>query len=424
MALTKNEKFKLDDFMCRHINEYLTTKNVPISTIHSDMENDDVIFSTPLKLVSLQASGKRVDENISIKRDGNILVFVKGAFLKFNGLSYEYGKVVKEKNIFHLTGYTGLQYDILTKEFNININNCKDFYRHYGSFENMVNNYEWIFNYQNDIHEIKSIIEMCENFGCDTMPKGLATELSGNTLTADFLRKYLLRNYSGKYYNISESMCHYTSENSIPEFIKTISWINENIPFESFMKMVKNEIVSESYRSNLVINGNIETFFESVRHMLKKWDDKEPFKFNFERGLTYNCDAMNDYTDKEKNKELATKLQAFNFINNLKINDDKYIVVVPQTQSDKREEGRQQNNCVGSYYDDYIMSGHGTVYFIRKANNKNHSFITCRYDYRDNRTVEARYVNNNSIEDEDKEIIDNLDKIIRKKLNEKRKEEN
>ena len=424
MALTKNEKLKLDNFMCKHINDYVATKNVPISTLHSDMENDDVIFSAPLKLVSLQASGKRVDEDITIKRDGNILVFVKGTFLKFNGGYYEYGKVTKEKNIIHLTGYTGLQYDVITKEFNISINNCKDFTRHYGNFEDIINDYEWIFNYQNDFHEIRNIADMCEDFGFKTMPKGLAKDLNENSLTANYLKKYLLRNYSGKYYNISESMWRYTSDNSIPDFIKTISWVNENIPFESFMKMVKNEIVSESYRSNLVINGNIETFFESVRYMLKRWDDKEPFKFNFERGLTYNCDAMNDYTNKEKNKKLATKLQAFNFINNLKINDDKYIVVVPQTQSEKREEGRQQNNCVGSYYDDYIMSGRGTVYFIRKADNKNHSFITCRYDYRDNRTVEARYVNNNSIEDEDKEIIKNLDKIIKEKLNEKRKEEN
>lgn len=424
MALTKNEKLKLDNFMRKHINDYLATKNVPISTLHSDMDNDDVIFSTPLKLVSLQASGKRVDEDIRINRDGNILVFIKGTFLRFNGSFYEDGKVTKEKNIIHLTGYTGLQYDVITKKFNIDINNCKDYFYHYGGFENIVNDYEWIFNYQNDFHEIKSIVDMCKDFGCNTMPKGLAKELNGNSLTANYLKKYLLKNYGGKYYNICEDMWNYTNKNSIPDFIKTMSWINENIPFESFIKMIKNEIVSEDYCSNLIINGNIEIFFESIRHMLKKWDDKEPFKFNYERSLSYNCDEMNDYTDKEKNKELATKLQAFNFINNLKINDDKYIVVVPQTQGEKREEGRQQNNCVGSYYDDYILSGRGTVYFIRKTNNKNHSFITCRFDYRDNKTVEARYVNNNSIKDEDKEIIENLDKIIREKLNEKRREEN
>jgi len=420
MALTKNEKFKLDNFICRHINDYLATKNVPISTIHSDMDNDDVVFSAPLKLVSLQASGKRVNENLIIKRDGDILIFTTDKTLKFNGSYYEWGKVVKEKNIFHLTGYTGLQYDVITKEFNIDINNCKDYSRHYGGFENIVNNYEWIFNYQNDFSEIRNIVEMCRGFGCNTMPKGLATELNGCTLTADFLKKYLLRNCSGKYYNISENLWHYLGLSSL----KIISWVNENIPFESFMKMIKNEIVSETYRDNMVINGDINRFFECVGDMLRKWDDKEPFKFNFERSITYNCDAMNDYTDKEKNKKLAAKLQAFNFINNLKINDDKYIVVVPQTQGDKREEGRQQNNCVGSYYDDYILSGKGTVYFIRKTNNKNHSFITCRFDYKSNRTVEARYVNNNSIENEDYVIIDNLDKIIREKLNEKRKEEN
>lgn len=423
MALTKNEKWRLDDFMCRHINEYLATKNVPISTIHSDMDNDDVIFSAPLKLVSLQASGKRVNENIIIKRDGDILIFTKDETLKFNGNYYDYGKVVKEKNIFHLIGYTGLQYDVITKEFNIDINICKGFYRHYGDFKDIVNNYEWIFNYQNDIYEIKEIIAMCKNFGCSTMPKGLAKELNGDSLTADFLKKYFLRNCSGKYYHISENLWRYSGI-AYPILIKTISWVNENIPFESFMKMVKNEIVSETYHGNMIINGDINKFFDCVKCMLQKWDDKEPFKFNYERSLTYNCDAIIDYTNKEKNKKLATKLQAFNFINDLKINDDKYIVVVPQTQSEKREEGRQQNNCIGSYYDDYILSGKGTVYFIRKANNKNHSFITCRYDYRSNKTVEARYVNNNAIEGEDYKIIDNLDKIIRKKLNEKRKEEN
>lgn len=424
MALTDKEKNELDVFMYNNIDRYLTMSSIPISLIRSDMENNGLTF--PLKLVSLQASGRRIDENISIKRDGAVLIFTASKILKFQGGYYEYGNVIKEKNIFHLTGYEGLQYDIITKEFNMDIRNCKDFNRHYKDFEYNVNNYEWIFNYNNSYDKIFDIIQICKRFEIKTMPKGLAKELKDCSLTAEFLKSYFLKEYCGKYFYISEKLMYCVPDVEIPEYIKVLSWINKNIPFESFMKMIKNELLSESYNINMILNHaySLTNFINKVKDMLEKCDDKEPFKFNFERSLTYNCNAMKDYVNREKNKKLAIKLHAFNFINDLKINDDKYIIVVPQSQADKREEARQQNNCVGYFYDDYILSDNGTVYFIRKTNNKNHSFITCRYDYKANKTVEARYVNNDSISKEDKKIIENLDEIIRKKLYEKRKEEN
>lgn len=426
MALTINEKLRLDNFMCRHIDNYLAMGIVSIPTIHSDMDNEGVIFSTPLKLVSLQASCRRINKDIIIKRDGHILTFTADKILKFKGKVYDSGEVVKEKNIFYLTGYEDLQYDVITKKFNIDINNCKDFSHHYKNFENVVNSYEWIFNYQNDYGEILDMVKICEILKLKTMPKGLVKELNNCPLTEDFLLQYILKDYCGKYFHVGEKLYHSLNLDDFKIYLEAISWVNKNIPFESFIKMIKNELLSESYNTNIIIRSgnNMMDVFYRIGKMLEKWDDKEPFKFNFERSLTYNCNAMEDYTDREKNKRLATKLQKFNFINDLKINDDKYIVVVPQSQADKREEARQQNNCVGYYYDDYVLSGKGAIYFVRKADNKNHSFITCRYDYRKNKTVEARYVNNNSISTEDEKIIKNLDEIIRKKLNEKRKEEN
>jgi hypothetical protein len=68
---------------------------------------------------------------------------------------------------------------------------------------------------------------------------------------------------------------------------------------------------------------------------------------------------------------------------------------------------------VGSFYDDSILQGRNAIYFIRKKENPNHSYITCRYNYQERNTVEARKVNNSSIRNDNEwEMIRNISKII------------
>lgn len=96
------------------------------------------------------------------------------------------------------------------------------------------------------------------------------------------------------------------------------------------------------------------------------------------------------------------------------LSNDQFFVTVPSSLLDFTNEGEQQNNCVGYYYHDSIMEGENLIYFIRKANNPNKSYITNRFNIQAKRTVETRVKNNNNNNDKDAlELIKRIDKMIR-----------
>ena len=47
---------------------------------------------------------------------------------------------------------------------------------------------------------------------------------------------------------------------------------------------------------------------------------------------------------------------------------------------DLADEGIQQNNCVGYYYNDSIERGDNCIFFLRKKDKPEKSYITCRYN--------------------------------------------
>ena len=103
------------------------------------------------------------------------------------------------------------------------------------------------------------------------------------------------------------------------------------------------------------------------------------------------------------NKAFENTLKKLNFMNG-KCFDD-YIVVVPQNVIDLVDEGIQQNNCVGYYYNDNIENGDYCIFFLRKKDKPEKSYITCRYSVNNKEVVEARYKNNRDIDSADENII-------------------
>lgn len=64
------------------------------------------------------------------------------------------------------------------------------------------------------------------------------------------------------------------------------------------------------------------------------------------------------------------------------------IVVVPQSIDDLVNEGIQQHNCVGEYYNESIADEEDFIFFIRKKSNPKKSYITCRYSISDKELAE------------------------------------
>lgn len=318
----------------------------------------------------------------------------------------------KEKNILTFGCYKGLTYNFITKEFSISLNEFKNVESIItASFKKMLK-YEWIFNYVTDTFEIGKFACLPEQFYKE-MPKGLYDYLKSNnfTLTYDLLRKYQLSNLFGKYanfvYNIFINIycgCD----------IETVIKYNELCSFNKFEKICRNDLINGEF--GWLNASGIRDFYDK----LYKISDNPYFNtlvLDENRGLEHNFNLIKDVSEYEKNLKLAEKMKTLNFINGKVF--DKYIVVVPQSQKEKVAEGKMQNNCVGYYYDDSIIEGRNLIYFIRKTDTPNKSYITCRYNLRDEDTVEYRKVNNNDVDnDEEIALVEKISKIITTNLKE------
>lgn len=96
------------------------------------------------------------------------------------------------------------------------------------------------------------------------------------------------------------------------------------------------------------------------------------------------------------------------------LSNDQFIIVVPSSLKDFTDEGKQQNNCVGSHYHKSIADGLNFIYFIRKTNSPNKSYITNRFNVHYKRTVETRMKNNAPNKDQDAcQFICRIDEMIR-----------
>lgn len=67
---------------------------------------------------------------------------------------------------------------------------------------------------------------------------------------------------------------------------------------------------------------------------------------------------------------------------NFNFESEDFVIVIPQTAEDFKDEATQQNNCVYSCYLEEVINGKTSVVFIRKKDNPQKSFITCEVNNR------------------------------------------
>lgn len=117
--------------------------------------------------------------------------------------------------------------------------------------------------------------------------------------------------------------------------------------------------------------------------------------------------------DKEQQELIQKNQKRIKELENLLYED--YCFIVPTTLKELIDEGEQQHNCVGFYYNDFMSVGNVFIYFIRKKNEPEKSYITCRFDMYTKETVEARYKFNDEVsKEEDKKAILKSSEFIKK----------
>lgn len=404
-----------------------------------------------LTTMQIQASLNRIDVDyiFTSAKDGQRSYFeisLMEDMGQYKAIAYPLPFFTKDKNILKILcadsketknrrlpkkEYYKLHYDFITKTFFVvdtegkkvdDIKVCYDEIQKY--IDEKYFDYEWIYNYlcdrhircqdSNEYYVAQSFVDMCDiisifnryNLNCSIMPKGIFNLIEENKgkLDGHLIKKWYLNSLceTEKEKNfIIQNGWWGELENFIPELVKA------KLKIKDFMKVVSNSIET-TYINDIPELG--EKFMYSFLDYASQ-NRVEDFVFDTNRDLKTNYYLLEMACNKEKFEALGKQLQKINFINGLTIGG--YVVKVPQNQFDKIDEGMQQNNCVGHYYDDSIMEGKNFIYFLRKVTNPNKSYITCRYNIKAKDTVEYRCKNNADVKDDEEiKIIEEISKII------------
>lgn len=133
---------------------------------------------------------------------------------------------------------------------------------------------------------------------------------------------------------------------------------------------------------------------------------------------TKSVEVVHNILDAQKNKARNHKIIAeqskIAALDGMQFGD--LVVKVPLTMKVFNDEGKQQHNCVGYHYHESIATGKYFIYFLRKVDRLDKSYITCRVDRSNNKTVEHRFAHNAWADDNAAPFKD-IDKAIQEIMN-------
>lgn len=401
MALTNSQKIALDLVVSTLVETLIEEeKEFTYKELLREICNE---VSFDFTVQSLVASVKRVlPANATIRHNSSN---------KYKILSYSFvmGSIfTKNHNLvtFNSNGGSEITYDFIGKTFNCDIEKAKIYDKELllDLIEINAFDYEWMWNYTTNVYVIKDILKSkyAENDKLKVQPKGLHQFLTNNNYSLrlsyleDFFHKITYSNFD---YNFTKEVLD-NSFDTMDKLLETMG--NTDILKKILITTIKNGEIPSICDMQDLIDGIIKYEIFDV--------------LDGNRTLRYNIKLYQSVLESRKNEKLQKQLQKLNFINGLEFDD--YVVVVPQTIEDKADEGKQQNNCVGYYYDSSIIRGENLIYFLRKKNKPNKSYMTCRYNTLTKETVEHRYKNNVDITNNvEVEILKKIDEIIKEKLN-------
>ena len=216
------------------------------------------------------------------------------------------------------------------------------------------------------------------------------------------LDKQIKENFSAEWYPyvalvLKEIVC--ADINIIIHFLKTECG-------KTYLKIVKKTLLDGFYN----YNNNVPDY-EAFEFLVN--NPEEGLKFlDTNRDTQRNLRIVREYLDKKEQEAFIKNLTKINFIN--QFTKGNYIVVVPQKLDDLIDEGKQQNNCVGSFYNDDILCGRDYIYFIRRKDNPKKSVATARYNTGKKKTVELREKNNKEAHEQFWTLAKEIDTLINK----------
>lgn len=166
-------------------------------------------------------------------------------------------------------------------------------------------------------------------------------------------------------------------------------------------------IIKVSFKNYCI---NVES---ALNNFFRAYDIRYFENLDTNRDLEYNTKLLQALYEKNREADILAHENAIKTIETL--SNETYTIKVPSCLEDFTSEGKQQNNCVGYYYHDSIRRGDDLIYFIRKTEAPDKSYMTCRYHVSARETVEHRIVNN-QWSNEANDFISQIDNLIKELL--------
>lgn len=239
------------------------------------------------------------------------------------------------------------------------------------------------------------------------IPKGFLKWCRENNHKADqeALNEYTTLNYLKKLNDLDKKFYEYLDSKGI----------NFNIIRRLNLVSTFRQIFNTTRKSGDIweVSDDISKLIRKISNVEKTFSESEiKAALDTNRDFKHNIDILDNYINRERNNKILANENKYREIETL--SNDKYIIIVPKDMNDFTKEGKMQNNCVGYYYHDSIASGENFVYFIRKRENPEKSYITCRYNICTKETREYRTVNNGNVYDDNAiELIHTVDKMVK-----------
>lgn len=180
---------------------------------------------------------------------------------------------------------------------------------------------------------------------------------------------------------------------------------------------------------NKIFKVSLKSFSWSFTRDMTKWLDyfitpvysdhglrvslDNPIQYaNTNRSFAWNNKMLSEIAESQLEESIISKEDIIRPIEAL--SNEQFTVIVPSNLKDFTDEGKQQSNCVGYYYHQSIVEGRNLIYFIRKTNSPDKSYITNRFSISCQKTTETRMKNNATNDDQDAHrLIRRIDEMIR-----------
>lgn len=180
---------------------------------------------------------------------------------------------------------------------------------------------------------------------------------------------------------------------------------------EIFCKIFKTSMKSFSWNFTRDMDYFMQNILYASPHDYSCFPPEWKEYVDTNRDFAYNTTTIREMRDKSRNEKILFWENKFSAIETL--SNGTYTIIVPKTMEEFTNEGKQQNNCVGSYYHSDMAENRQIIYFIRKTSNPNKSYITNRYDVCGRETIESRMINNTANMDVSaRQLIVKIDKMI------------